>query len=206
MILDVDVNTESPLGRAFMKIIAVLKELEREEISRRTMEATQYLKRIGKPLNGYAPIGYRVVGRKKKSRYVTDEPARRWAYEIVRLHEEQGMSFRSISRHIKFMRTSQGNVPNKFWHHRLVGAAYVAAKCGFPLIPQKEMPYPMEIKRYMAAHGGRPPLLVPGATRGGPLRTSKPMTDPRQVYAPHIHHAHQEPCEPSSEEPESLDV
>ena len=177
VILDVDVNTKTPLGRAFMKIIAVLKELEREEIGRRTREALQYKKRHNKPTCSWSPIGWRRIGKKKDSRFAPEPGDRNWCKEIVRLREVKGMSFTAIekdlrARKAKFYADGRGN--SKGWSIRKVRKGYSAAKLGFPLIYQRELPTPSAVSPSLRfAHASSPRALLALKEQKGTLLPSE---------------------------------
>lgn len=179
VILDMDVNTSTPFGRFFMKIMAIIKEVEREEIGRRTSEALQTKKRLGEVLNPWTPIGWKKLTKHTMTACVEE---RRICKEIVRLHDKQKLSFQRISDLLKAKKIlTQYNTQ---WNHPRVRGAYVSAKCGFPKMPILEMPTVTEVKRFMRAHGGRPPLLERTTACRGRGHTLKPMPDRPPVFEP----------------------
>ena len=180
-ILDIDIRTDTALGKAFMNIIAVIKELERDDCSRRTREALQYKARQGQPINLHAPIGWKVIGSKKDSKYVPNSDIRRWCYEIVRLHEEKGWDFKDITKRFKERNVPYFNPRSTRWKETVVRWAYVAAKCGFPVLRRMDLPRVKQFKRYQREHGGRPPQLARGAVSEGLLHTLPPMKDRKPI-------------------------
>lgn len=191
-ILDVDVNTQTPLGRAFMKIIAVLKELEREEIGRRTREAHRLRKLQGKPV-GVAPLGWKAGERtpdNKPGPLVPSVPERRLARRIVRMINENGLHVNEV-RHILRVELSgirrQGHTkPLSKWRARFnVQCLYMLAACNWPKIPQEDIPKFSEFLGYAALHDGRPPQLsVFGVSRGS-VYNLPPVADPVPFFVPH---------------------
>jgi DNA invertase Pin-like site-specific DNA recombinase len=58
VLLDVGLDTSTPMGRAVLTIMAALAQLERDQIRARTKDAMAHLKIIGAKV-GRAPFGYR---------------------------------------------------------------------------------------------------------------------------------------------------
>ena len=70
MIMDTQFDTSTPIGKAAFRLVAVFKQLECEERSRRILEAKAIKREMaasGRPLfhGGGIPAGWRFVGRKK---------------------------------------------------------------------------------------------------------------------------------------------
>lgn len=146
-ILDVDVNTRTPLGRAFLKIMAVIKELEREEIGRRIRDAARHKKSRQLPLNQESPIGWRKVGEKSNSVFRPCRKDREWCREIVNLYDNQGWPFNRILKHFHTLKARtpgplQRNRKKGGWNYWRISRGYVAYKLGFPKMPTRELPSP----------------------------------------------------------------
>jgi DNA invertase Pin-like site-specific DNA recombinase len=196
VILDVNVDTQTPMGRAFMKIMAVIKELEREEISRRTKEAQQYNLRMGKRHSFGFPVGWKKDTAVRNGLIPCLED-RLLAKEVVHLIDVKKMTTRQVEALFKTrnLRSASGGT----WYQRRVRLSYVAAKCGFPRIYFRHLPNMAELKKYMDAHAGRPPLLQHGAWRAGLLHTLPPNMGPLPAADVLDSPAHLLPSAPSSE-------
>jgi DNA invertase Pin-like site-specific DNA recombinase len=71
-VLDVNLDTSTPIGDMVLKILAVVAEWERRRIGERTAAAVKIARQNGKAANGCAGYGFKYVGAKGHKRRVAD--------------------------------------------------------------------------------------------------------------------------------------
>ena len=93
--LGVDLSTGP--GRLVANIMASIAQGQSDLISERNKEIAARMRRLNRPLNGKKRLGYKLEGPPKYRQWVPDEIELSIMAEIVRLRDDQGMTWQEVS-------------------------------------------------------------------------------------------------------------
>ena len=108
------IDTTTAAGKMVFRMLAVLSEFERDQVSERTRLALQHKRACGEKTGGDVPYGYRLEG----ARLVLDEPEQK-AIALITELRQAGNSLRQIACELEARgyRTKTGRT---HWHPQIV--------------------------------------------------------------------------------------
>lgn len=100
-LLDIRLDTSTPMGTMVAGIMAHVAQFERAQIRARVQEGTRARREAGLPVGGRTPYGLKVLQKtmhngRKKLVYAVNETERGLGRRIVHLREVEGLTFRDI--------------------------------------------------------------------------------------------------------------
>ena len=97
-LLDLDIDTSTPVGELMAGMMAIVAQFERRRIAERTKDVIAHRRKQGKPI-GKAPYGWVVVGKRGQKRFMPDGIIRAVADKIVEW-VDAGWTFNRIYFHM----------------------------------------------------------------------------------------------------------
>ena len=94
---DLGVDLSTGPGRLVANIMASIAQGQSDLISERNKEIAARMRRLNRPLNGKKRLGYKLEGPPKYRQWVPDEIELSIMAEIVRLRDDQGMTWQEVS-------------------------------------------------------------------------------------------------------------
>ena len=98
------IDTRTSIGRLIMHILGAVAQWQSEYIGDRGREMAHVFRKLGRNGGGKAPMGFKLVGPKSdgiRRKVVPDIPTRKIMGLIVRLRDEEGMTYKAISDYIE---------------------------------------------------------------------------------------------------------
>lgn len=149
LILDCDIDTSTIHGEFFIKLMALVKELDVKETRRRTREALQHRKRQGLPFTR-APLGWKCVKAqfpgesRPRSIFQKDEVYRALGQQLWEIKDRFKLSKRGLLRHLNEHGPAALNTHGgKGWHFEQMNHMLKATELGFPLVNGAHEPPPL---------------------------------------------------------------
>jgi putative DNA-invertase from lambdoid prophage Rac len=120
VMLDMNLDTSTPVGRLMASILAVFAEFERDRMRERLAESLKRRRAEGRPTSGKPPYGFRIAGPRGDKRFVADAFTRNIGSHVVRWVDELGMTFEAVYYHM--LREKIKNRRNMEWGlHAIIG-------------------------------------------------------------------------------------
>lgn len=126
-ILDLGIDTSTPMGECALTIVLAFAQLQRKYTSERTKEALEVKRKAGLPYNKGVPFGWKKVGSGKTGRFVPCVEERNQCFTILG-YKAAGRSYDTIVELMIKVRRPNG----RRWNRNSVRWAAMAAERGFP--------------------------------------------------------------------------
>lgn len=126
-ILDLGIDTSTPMGECALTIVLAFAQLQRKYTSERTKEALEVKRKAGLPYNKGVPFGWKKVGSGKTGRFVPCTDERDQCVTILG-YKAAGFSYDKIVELMIKVRRPNG----RRWNRNSVRLAAMAARKRFP--------------------------------------------------------------------------
>jgi site-specific DNA recombinase len=131
--LDIGVDTDTPLGRMLIGILSTIAQWEAARIGERIRDANQSRRSQGRSTNGQRIHGYKIC----RGKLVPDKVERSIAKRMVAMREK-GKFLREIAEHFNRLRIRRPS--GKPWNPQAVNRMIVRHKNGWPIFLGKTTP------------------------------------------------------------------
>lgn len=101
-LLDLNVDTSTPLGKLFVGLLAAFAQWESARIGERIRDAKRAMREAGRSVNGHRKLGYQLV----RGKLVADEREQRLGNRILRMRN-RGLLWRQIAEKLNQERVSR---------------------------------------------------------------------------------------------------
>lgn len=108
------IDTTTAAGKMVFRMLAVLNEFERDQISERTKAALEYKRSKGEKTGGYVPFGYDLA-----NGHLVENEAEQGIIRLIEKFKHDGESLCAIARNLeaKGLKTKRGQTS---WHHQSI--------------------------------------------------------------------------------------
>ena len=127
VIMDISLDTSTPMGAFVLGVLALLAQLERDQIAERTREALAEIRRQGRSTSRFTPFGWRTADGAAEVLRGDRRLLVEHAGELAALHEisvlrASGLGPRRIARALRMQHVANPRT-GQWWNHRAVGRA-----------------------------------------------------------------------------------
>jgi DNA invertase Pin-like site-specific DNA recombinase len=117
---DFNIDSNTWIGELLIRIIAAVAEMRSSIASERLKAICQEFRKQGRPANGHAPLGFRLIGPRGHRKAVPDAAQRKVMAEIVRIRDKYDWSWQIIEEYIEhWYAENEGRKPKFPWERRL---------------------------------------------------------------------------------------
>jgi len=184
IMLDVNVDSGTIIGRMILTVTSAFARMEREMIGQRTKEAMALHRTHVKPIGKNCPVGWQ--RKNDATGFKPDVIERDWCKLLA---EAYNLGYTMLELYEYFhkileVRCTSEQGRSIFYSRNRMGECYVAAVCNFPKLYAIDLPTMQQLFNYLAEHDGRPPQLEPLQVEQGLLYTLPPAEGPLLIPVP----------------------